>query len=662
MSMAIFPGLLLLLSMGGQVGVPLGLPPAPEDPVMARVAPQECLWYFTWSGVATPDPKSTNQTEQLLAEPEVRDFINGVGKALAAAIRKGAPPTPQGKILGADGPGLIHTLLTSPTAAFISKAGFGAAGLDIAGGIVVGTGDETDNVKATLEKLEDTLLRAETKVQRGLLGEGKWHKLPSPPGAPTIEWGFHGKYLIVGIGEGSADAISKSTEGQPPEWLTAIKKKLAVERVSTVHYLNVKKVFAAAAPIPGFAQAQPVLAALGLENVQQFASVTGFEGTGCVSKSWVQIEGEPSGLFTLFGPEPLTAADLAPIPKDASFALAARMKPDQLWTSILAAVSKIDAQSGEEMASGVKQMEAALGFRLQEDLFQTLGDSWCIYNSPGEGGLLITGLTVVVPVKDHDRLAKTNEQLVDFIRKNFAQSAGVQTSPFARRMSSSLGDTTFQKQKIFYLNLFGGEMPFVFSWCVTDKQLIFSFSPQNIRALLSRDATAGSLADLPDVAAKIKADSPLLFTYQDTAGMLKITYPMLQMFASMGLAQMRREGVDLDGAILPSLASLIRHIEPGMSTLSREKDGLVYVSRQSMPVDLTLSGLLPAWGGMMFMSVRESRSMQVEMESEAIRAQAVERDKQRPDAKPTTPEEDAETKEEHAPSQPAPPRILEKSR
>jgi hypothetical protein len=652
------PGVLLLLLMGGQIGVPLGLPPAPEDPVMSRVAPQECLWYFTWSGVATPDPKSTNQTEQLLAEPEVRDFVHGVGKSLAAAIRKGAPPTPQGKLLGAEGPGLIRTLLTSPTAAFISKAGIGAAGLDIAGGIVVGTGDETDKVKATLEKLEQTLLgpaAANSAVSN-------WHKLPSPPGAPTIEWGFHGKYLIVGIGEGSADAISKSTEGQPPAWLVAIKKKLSVERVSTVHYLNVKKVIAAAQAIPGFAQVQTVLTALGLGNVEQFASVTGLEGAGCVSKSWVQIDGEPSGLSTLFGPEPLTAADLAPIPKDASFAIAARMKPDQLWSSILTTVSKIDAHSGEEMAGGVKQMEAALGFRLQEDLFQTLGDSWCIYNSPGEGGLLITGLTVVVPVKDHDRLVKTNGQLVDFIRKNFAQEAAAQTSPFARRMSNSIADTTFQKQKIFYLNLFGGEMPFVLSWCITDKQFIFSLSPQNIRALLSRDAAAGSLADLPDVAAKIKADGPLLLTYQDTAGMLKITYPMLQMFASMGFSEMRREGLDLDGAILPSLASLIRHIEPGMSTLSREKDGLVYVSRQSMPVDLTLSGLLPAWSGMMFMGLRESRSVQVEMESEAIRAQAVERDKQQPDTKPTTPEEDAETKEEHAPSRPAPPRILEKTR
>jgi len=594
-------GALVLLLFGGQVGVPFGLPPLPEDSVMSSVAPPECLWYFSWSGVAEPDPKSTNQTEQLLAEPEVREFIRGVGKALATAIRKGAPPTPRGQLLGAEGPNLIRVLLTHPTAAFISKAGIGPSGLDIVGGIVVGTGDETDKVKVTLEKLEQTMLGAEAKLQRTLLGTAaadaiaKWHKLPLPPGAPTVEWGFHGKYLIVGIGEGSADAIASRSMGKPPEWLVAIKKRLAVERVSTVHYLNVKRVISSANAIPGFGQVQTVLNVLGLGNVQQFANISGLEGTGCVGKSWVQVDGEPTGLLTVFGPEPLTAADLAPIPKDASIAIAVRVNASRLWTSILESVNKIDAASGEQFAAGVKQVEAVLGFRLQEDLFQTLGDSWCIYNSPGEGGLLITGLTIVVPVKDHDRLVKTNEQLVQLARKNMPKPDDTVPS-FARR-GASINDTTFQKQKIFYLNSFGEGMPFVLSWCVTDKQLILSLSPQNIRAFLSRDPAGGSLADLPAVAEKLKSASPLLLTYQDSASMMKITYPVLQMIATMGFGEMQREGLDLDGAMLPSLSSLVRHIEPGISTLSREKDGLVYTSRQSMPVDVTMSGMLPLWFG-----------------------------------------------------------------
>jgi len=35
------------------------------------VAPDECLFYTTWSATAAPTSASENQTEQLLAEPEV---------------------------------------------------------------------------------------------------------------------------------------------------------------------------------------------------------------------------------------------------------------------------------------------------------------------------------------------------------------------------------------------------------------------------------------------------------------------------------------------------------------------------------------------------------------------------------------------------------------
>ncbi len=125
-AVSVFPSFfMLMLVFGGQTGVPLGLPPLPEDRTMASVAPQECIWYFSWSGTADADPKSANQTEQLLAEPEIREFVHSVSKAISAAMKKGTPPTPQGKLLGAEGPKLIHVLLTHPAAAFISKFEFG---------------------------------------------------------------------------------------------------------------------------------------------------------------------------------------------------------------------------------------------------------------------------------------------------------------------------------------------------------------------------------------------------------------------------------------------------------------------------------------------------------------------------------------------------------
>ena len=88
---------MLVALSGGQIGLPLGLPPLAEDPVLANITPEECLVYFSWSGVAEPDPKSKNQTEQLLAEPEVQQFVTGLGRHSRRQSERGLPPRRKAK-------------------------------------------------------------------------------------------------------------------------------------------------------------------------------------------------------------------------------------------------------------------------------------------------------------------------------------------------------------------------------------------------------------------------------------------------------------------------------------------------------------------------------------------------------------------------------------
>src|SRR5580704_12979431 len=57
---------------------PFCLPPGAPDAGVMRAAPEECLFYLGWNGAGTADPKSANQTEQLLAESEVRQFLSQV--------------------------------------------------------------------------------------------------------------------------------------------------------------------------------------------------------------------------------------------------------------------------------------------------------------------------------------------------------------------------------------------------------------------------------------------------------------------------------------------------------------------------------------------------------------------------------------------------------
>ena len=124
MSQVLFVGvaqLLVLLGANGQ-GAPPGLPPLAEDPVLAAAAPPQCLAYLTWSGAAAPDEKSTNRTEQLLAEPAVQKLIEGVGGMIRNGILSAATKEhPDARPAVEDAITVGTAFFHRPMAAFLSK-------------------------------------------------------------------------------------------------------------------------------------------------------------------------------------------------------------------------------------------------------------------------------------------------------------------------------------------------------------------------------------------------------------------------------------------------------------------------------------------------------------------------------------------------------------
>ena len=63
----------------------------PPDAGLLAVTPAECLAYLSSPGSRKIEPGSTNQLDQLMAEPEIQDFITEL-KRLADEIPKHLPP------------------------------------------------------------------------------------------------------------------------------------------------------------------------------------------------------------------------------------------------------------------------------------------------------------------------------------------------------------------------------------------------------------------------------------------------------------------------------------------------------------------------------------------------------------------------------------------
>ena len=621
----VFP-LIMFFGLGGGLGLPLGLPPLAEDPLLARVAPADCLFYTTWAGTATPDPKSTNQTEQLLAEPDVQHFVKEVERRIKAGLSTAAARGgPERVALVEDASGWVKTLLTRPTAVYVASVKLNPNGLpEVRGGALVNVGDDAAKLKASLEKYQTTFLGG--AAQAVDIGGETWYRIQPPaPGAPSITWGVKGKYLIAGVGEGEVEAILKRARAvTPPAWLAGLRKQLAVDRTSTVSFLNVKAIVELLSPLGG-PQAAAAIEASGLGNVTSLCSVTGLDQTGFVSKTLVALDGEPQGIFALAGGKPLTAADLSPIPADATVAFAARLDPDQVFQTILGIAGKIEPRARQEVLQGIEALKQQLGVDLRDDLLKALGDTWCLYNSPGEGGLVFTGLTAVVQVTDAKRLAQTHAKLLAAAKAAIERDSRVPVKParprtaiknldgsseelppidmamFRERPGPRIEQFQFAGKEVYFLNVGENNVPFAPAWCLTDKELIVALFPQNVKAYLSRDAASPSLAQAPQMAALLRDGGSVCLSSADTPKLVEMFYPLAPMFGQMAAAEMRREGIDINVSILPSAKAILPHLRPTVSTIRRTKAGIEIDAQQTLPggnigasAPIAIALLLPA--------------------------------------------------------------------
>ncbi len=151
-----FMGPLSTMLLSGMLsGLPLGVPPLPEDPALVRAAPPECLWYFSSAGMATPDPNSVNQTEQLFAEEEVQALARAVERQIKQAVRRGARDR-ESRVLATEVPKLVKAALTRPMIAYVADVQLPGPGgpPSVRGALIVSLEGQADTIGAALISLE----------------------------------------------------------------------------------------------------------------------------------------------------------------------------------------------------------------------------------------------------------------------------------------------------------------------------------------------------------------------------------------------------------------------------------------------------------------------------------------------------------------------------
>ncbi len=567
----------LLLFFGG-AGIPLGVPPEKENPLLSHVAPEDCLLYASWAGMAKADPGSKNHTEQLLAEAEVQQFAAALERALTSFMAQGIRSEGDAADkLGKTAPLWIRTLITRPTAIYLTRLEPRGETWAVEGGLIVQAGDSAALLDAALTEL---LTTENQKPAEFAVGPRKFHKVAASRELPAeLSWGAGNGYLMVGMGPGAIEAMGERIRAQKtPAWLTDLVQSAGIERRSSVSYVNVKRSLDTWAPLAG-REGEALLAALGLRQIVALNSVAGLDDTGMVSKSRLTIDGPPQGLLAAIESEGIVAGDLAHVPGDAMVSLNVSVDAGKMLDAFIAALAELDPRAPERFASEMAQFESRLGVH-PLDAFSALGNNWSIHAAAADGGLM--GAVLSAEVGDRAKIESSERKFRERLGK----------APLGR--GPSLTSTPFAGQTIHHFSSGFGALVSP-AWCVTEKRLFVGLYPQAVKAVLSRQPGEKSLAMAPEVVAALAGPKPpLAVGYYDSKAMFEAVYPSLQMVFPILANQMRysRQPIGAGGFVpphfdpaqLPPPRTISRHLQPSTIVLRSIPSGVECEMRQTLPV------------------------------------------------------------------------------
>ncbi len=574
MSTAAMSSFLMMLALSGGAPLPLGVPPTEQDPLLAQAAPHECLFFTTWGGVVDPDPNSQNQTERLLADPEVQHALKTIDSQITGLFHQedGALSGPWG-----DAYEWGKLVLASPGTAYVSSAAVDGESLLVQGAIILRIGEQVEKLKKVLEGFQTAFLG--DRVTTVEIGGNEYYQFQSPPIPSQITWGTRSEYLIVGFGAKSIETlfsdIDRNRRDGLPAWLTKAREGSDIQRLSTLTYANVGKIKPLVARLTsGNEELRRWIDILGVLDVSSYGMVTGLDQGGYVSHSFTKIDGPATGLLKLVKGAPLTRDELKPIPKDALVAICARLDNDQVVDAMLDVADEIEKGAGDAARQGMGIFAEETGIDLRKDFLGSLGDVWTVYATPSDGSLL-TGWTASARVRDYEKLQQIDKNLRELLAKALEEESS----------ELSVGRAKFGEFDIYYAFSVHGVSPVLPSWCVTKDELILALFPQAIKAHLRQRERAESLADVPEVAAAF-ADQPgpVIFTYADSRRLFQLAYPGIQVGLQLLLNQARAEGgFEFDMALLPSSSAIEPHLRPQVASIRRTKDGIAATTKQTLP-------------------------------------------------------------------------------
>jgi hypothetical protein len=226
-------------------------------------------------------------------------------------------------------PLLAKTMLTRSGPVFVSRLEMKENHPNVEGGLLLEAGDDA---KAIAAAIAEVLTSPDMQAEDVSLGKATFRRFAAQKGGlGELTVGAVGNYLVVGIGKGSVEGmVERLTAKKAPAWLIDMQKRHTLERRASLSIINLKSLIDAFLPLAG-REGAGIGQSLGLLQLGLMESSTGLDKEGMVSRTFLQIEGEPQGLLTLLGGEGITPPKVAFVPRDSIVASAFSLNLQQAY-------------------------------------------------------------------------------------------------------------------------------------------------------------------------------------------------------------------------------------------------------------------------------------------------------------------------------------------
>lgn len=301
---------------------------------------------------------------------------------------------------------------------------------------------------------------------------------------------------------------------------------------------------------------------VGLGQATAYVSSIRVVDRGLYRRTRVITPAPHHGIAALLAGPPLTPNDLAAAPTDTCGLLAWRIDPAAARTQLLWSLAKLNPHAVESFAEAEANVNKLLGV----DLASCLGDRAMIVCAPSLGGLL-TGTALIIDLADPAALAEALDRLY----------AAYDLAPMDLR---ALGIPALRRTVVGQTTVGFLPMPSIApAWAIHNDKLIVAGWPQVVGAVIDRAGQPGLSREsaLQDGWGHLAA-APMAVGYLDTPKLLRQTYGLW-----LALWPRVTRALEPGSMWLPSLPTLEAHLQPTVSGLAADDQGLTGESFGTLP-------------------------------------------------------------------------------